>query len=361
MNPAVRCNLTDTARSEIIQPSSSYEPYQKALEEELRQVFASREGFLYDLLRYHLRWVDQRGVPEDNPLPFHFQPMLALVSCEVLSGAYQSALPAAAAIELAHNFVEVHGEVQAGMSDSPDRPSIWWVWGPAQAINAGDGLHALARVTIMRLAGRGVSADRVLRAVQALDRACLTLCEGQYIDLSFQEQPLVASSMYYDMIGRKAGALAGCSAELGTLVAGAGDDVCNRFREMGIKLGMAWQITQDIADLWGYRGDGMTVSNVLNKKKGLPVIYTLENASVSTKRELGTIYLKRVLEPDDVSRIVAVLDRANARKYAEGKAKALVEQGFELLGHVGLPVEGLEALRRLAQLALASNASTPER
>ena len=234
--------------------------------------------------------------------------MLALLSCEALSGDYNKALPAAAAVELIYDFVQVHGEVQAGMSDSPDRPSIWWVWGPAQAINAGDGLHAMARLTVMRLSERDVPAERVLRAVQALDRACLAVCEGQYMDLSFQEQPLVASGLYYDMIHRKTGSLTGCSAELGALAAGVSDEVCGSFRETGRKLGMAWQITQDIADLWGYRGDGMTVSNVLNKKKGLPVVYTLENASVSTKRELGTIYMKRVLEPDDVGRIVAILD-----------------------------------------------------
>ena len=278
--------------------------------------------------------------------------MLALLSCEALSGDYNKALPAAAAVELIYDFVQVHGEVQAGMSDSPDRPSIWWVWGPAQAINAGDGLHAMARLTVMRLSERDVPAERVLRAVQALDRACLAVCEGQYMDLSFQEQPLVASGLYYDMIQRKTGSLTGCSAELGALAAGVSDEVCGSFRETGRKLGMAWQITQDIADLWGYRGDGMTVSNVLNKKKGLPVVYTLENASVSTKRELGTIYMKRVLEPDDVGRIVAILDQANARQYAEGKARELVEQAVELLGDTGVATDGVEAFRRLGVLAL---------
>jgi geranylgeranyl diphosphate synthase type I len=318
------------------------------------QVFSSRQGFLYDLLRYHLRWVDQRGVPEDNPLPFHFHPMLVLVSCEALSGDFHRALPAAAAVELVYNFTLVHGEVQAGISDSPERPSIWWVWGPAQAINAGDGLHALAQVTIMRQAGRGTSAPIILRAVQALDRACLTLCEGQYLDLNFQEQLLVASSAYYDMIGRKTGALMGCAAELGALVAGAGEEVCSRFRELGSKLGMAWQITQDVTDLWGQHGDGMTVSNVLNKKKGLPVIYVLENASVAIKRELGTIYMKRVLEPDDVSRIIAVLDQANARQYAEDKARELVRQAIGLVENTELSAEGVEALRQLGQAVLAS-------
>ena len=158
---------------------SRFEAQRRALEEELKDVFSGREGFLYDLLRYHFGWADQRGQPEDLPLALHLQSLLALVCCEALSGDFQAALPAAAGIELVYNFTLVHSDVQSGRVDQQDRPSIWWVWGPAQAINAGDGLHALGRTTIMRLAQRGVPADQVLRAVGLLDGACLTLCEGQ--------------------------------------------------------------------------------------------------------------------------------------------------------------------------------------
>jgi geranylgeranyl diphosphate synthase type I len=320
----------------------------------LREGFASRQGFLYDLLRYHLGWIDQRGQPEDNPLPQHFQPILALVACDVLAGDFRPALPVAAAIELVYNFSLVHGQVQAGRIDAQDRPSIWWVWGPAQAINAGDGLHAMGRAAIMRLRQRGIGAERLLRAVETLDRTCLTLCEGQYMDLSFQDQLMVISKDYYDMIERKTGALAGCSAELGALAAGADDGVCNRLREMGVRLGMAWQITQDIAELWGQRGDGVTPSNILNKKKSLPLIYTLENSSTSTKRELSGIYMKRVLEPEDVSRIIAILEEADARQYAEASARELTDQAMAALVDVNLTKEQEEKFRHLGPWALAA-------
>ena len=204
-------------------------------------------------------------------------------------------MPAAAGIELVYNFTLVHGDVQSGRPDAVDRPSIWWVWGPAQAINAGDGLHALGRTTTMRLAQRGVPPQQVLQAVQSLDRACLVLCEGQYMDLEFQDRILVTADNYLDMVSRKTGALTGCSAEAGALAAGSGRDCCARFRDFGATLGMAWQISRDVQDLWGRQGDAMTASNVLQKKKSLPLIHALETAPVATKRELGNIYLKRVL------------------------------------------------------------------
>jgi len=307
---------------------------------------------LYDVLRYHLGWLDQQGQPQASSAPLNFQSALALASCDALGGDYRNALPVAASVELIYNFTLVHGDVQAGRVDPGDRPSIWWIWGPAQAINAGDGLHALGRTTMMRLTQKGVPADRVLRAVRSLDLACLALCEGQYMDLEFQDQMMVTTAAYMDMIGRKAGALAACAAESGALSTGADDEVCRSFGQMGRNLGMAWQIARDIDDLWGAHGDGMTPSNVLNKKKSLPFVHTLENSSVGVKRELGSIYMKRVLESSDIAKMIEILDSTDARQASQAKAQELVDQALAALeGVSSVSPEGLVALASLGRWA----------
>ncbi len=330
----------------------NYESYREALDKELRDVFSSRQGFLYDVLRYHLGWTDEQGNPQESLAPLHFPSVLALASCHALSGDFRSALPAAAGVELVYNFTLVHGDVQSGRPDGGDRPSIWWLWGPAQAINAGDGLHALGRTTTMRLAQRGIPHRQVLQAVQSLDRACLVLCEGQYMDLEFQDRLLVTADDYFDMVRRKTGSLTGCSAESGALAAGADEDGCSRFREIGANLGMAWQISRDIQDLWGRQGDGMTAGNVLQKKKSLPLIHALATAPLAAKRELGNIYMKRVLEPDDAARLVQLLDQTDSREFATGKAGDLVDQALHRMDEVNLDVQGEEILRNLGQSAL---------
>jgi len=276
---------------------------------------------------------------------------LALVASEAISGDFSLALPAATAVELVYNFILVHGEVQAGHIDAQDRPSIWWVWGPAQAINAGDGLHAMGRAAIMRLSQRGIPAERVLDAVSMLDRTCLTLCEGQYMDLSFQDQLVVTQQDYFTMIERKSGSLSGCAAALGALAAGADHLVADQFQQLGTRLGMAWQINQDIGDLWGVRRDGFTASNLLNKKKSLPLIYALENASTADKRELTNIYMKRVLETEDAARVVTIVDSVAARQHAEGRALDLVEQALLELTNLGLSQEQQQGFRQMAEWA----------
>ena len=302
-------------------------------------------------MRYHLGWTDERGQPQDGPFRPYFASTLALVTSEAISGEFSPALPAAIAVELVYNFTLVHGEVQAGRIDAQDRPSIWWVWGPAQAINAGDGLHALGRAAIMKLSQRGVTAQRVLKAVEMLDRTCLTLCEGQFMDLSFQDQLLVTRLDYFTMIERKSGSLAGCAAGLGALAAGADDTISEKYQQLGSKLGMAWQIGRDVDDLWGKHGDGVTPSNVLNKKKSLPLINAFEHASTADQRELTKIYMKRVLENEDSARIVAILDGVDARQQAEGQAAALVEEAFAMLAGLGLSQGQQQAFREVAAWA----------
>ena len=321
------------------------------MDADLRAAFADRRGKLYDLLRYHLGWVDERGNPADGtPTQLHHCGALALAAADAVSGDYAPAVPAASAVELAYNFVLVHNDVQAGRIDqTDDRPSIWWVWGPSQAINAGDGLHALARSVLMRLCDAGVSDDTVLEALRSLDQACLTLCEGQYMDLTYQDQLMVSEVDYLDMIRRKSGALAGCSARIGALAVGAEEDTANALYQWGEKLGMALQVRNDITDLWGARGDGFTPSNVLNKKKSLPLIHALQHAPTTAKRELGGIYMKRVLEPDDSGRIVAILDDAGSRGYAEACVERLLDDARAALSSESVRLRRPEALQQATE------------
>ena len=331
---------------------SRYDEYRQSVERELRDIFEGREGFLYNLLRYHLGWVDQQGRPQDGGTPLHFQGAVALAACQALGADFRAALPAAAGVELVHHFTLVHGEVQAGRAEDTDRPSIWWVWGPAQAINAGDGLHALGRTAMMRLVGNGTSPERVLRAVRSLDTACLRLCEGQYMDLEFQDQMIVTNAAYLEMVNRKAGALTGCAAESGALAAGASDAQCDTLQRLGVNLGAAWQIARDIGQLWGEQGDGVTPSNIISKKKSLPLIHALEHGSIAARRELGAIYMKRVLEPEDANKLVAILNETGSRHVAEQRARQLLEEGLAAASGADVSSEGMALLRELGEWAL---------
>lgn len=345
---------------EEIRRQDSIHLYGQALEGELRDILSSREGFLYNLLRYQLGWADQQGQPEAQPFRASFQSLIAPAVCDALSEDFEKSLPVASAIELLHHFSLVHGDVKAGRVDASSRPSIWWIWGPSQAINAGDGFHALARVAVMRMLDAGFPPDIVLQTTEMLDRACLTMCEGQYADLGFQDRLLVTTGEYDDMISRKTGALTGCSAAGGAICAGVNGGVVGQFRDAGVKLGMAWQITQDISEYWGPQGDGLTASNVLNKKKSLPLIYTMEHCSLPARREIGAAYSKRVLDPSDILRTVEIMDEVDARDYCQQRSGTLVSEAMAFMDDLNINEAGRRGLQELAAMALRPEARPAE-
>src|SRR3990172_5696260 len=126
--------------------------YRGALDDNLRSLLGSglpagsHPEELHRMLRYHLGWQDAEGRPLGGEGGKALRPTLCLLACEAAGGAWGTALPAAAAVELVHNFSLVHDDIQDRDVERRHRPSVWAVWGEAQAINAGDALLTLGRL-----------------------------------------------------------------------------------------------------------------------------------------------------------------------------------------------------------------------
>ena len=281
---------------------------------ELSSIVTSRELQLYRMMAYHLGSTDEHG---HSDLPVRKQRthgVLCMLACRAAGGDANAALPTAAALELVHNFCQIHDDVQGGKPQRDNRDAVWWLWGPAQAINAGDGMHALARLALFRLLQRDISSAKTFRAIQLLDEASLQTCEGRFLELEAQERIDMSVDSYFDMAARKTGALASCAMKLGGLVVSDDEGVQDALGTCGAKFGVAMQIRSDLRELWGdQHGDSPASPEVMNKTKLLPVVYALEKATISEKRRLGDIYFKRVLEPEDVASLREVIQRARSQ------------------------------------------------
>ena len=329
---------------------TAFNRFRDQIETEIKSLVLE-EGFpLYRMMGYHMGWLDEYGEAAEGESGKRIRPTLSLLACEALGGDVKAALPAAAAVELVHNFSLIHDDIQDGNSERHNRPTVWWVWGPAQAINAGDGMHALARLALLRQTGEGMSPERTLKAVGLLDQACLRLCEGQYLDLTYQERVDISQDAYFKMVEGKTAALISCAAELGAVMSSAEEPVERAIAQFGAKLGTAFQIRDDILDLWGQQDTGKPLAgDILNKKKSLPIVYAIENASGAERRTLGDVYFKRVMEPEDIDKIIEVLETLGAREFCQAKADALCDEAVQSLKDAGLTsqqTEGLEAVAR---------------
>ncbi len=315
----------------------------------MRELFDARTMPLYGMMAYHLGWEDERGNPLGHASKTRYRGAACLAACEAAGGDAEAGLPAAAAVELIEGSFQIHDDVQSGSPQRDGRDAVWWKWGPAQAINAGDGLYALARMAVLEMRERGASAAATFEALGVLDAATLEVCEGRFEDLDAQERIDLSVDAWLGMAGKKTGALFGCAMRLGAMAAGADAPAAAALAECGRRFGVAFQLCDEMRQVWGSGGE-TPAPDVLNKKKLIPIVYAFEKADISTKRRLGDIYFKRVLEQQDVPAVLAILDEIGAREQCE----SLVDENVSAaMGAASRAVPEGAALGEFVDAALA--------
>ena len=309
-------------------------------------------GTYYGMMQYHLGWTDETLRPIHADSGKRLRPLLCLLSCQALGGDLEQALPAAASLELIHNFSLVHDDIQDGSHTRRGRRAVWDIWGMPQAINVGDGLFVLARLALHRLGDRGVLPARQQAATLALDQACLALCEGQYFDMTFEDRLDVALDQYLWMIRHKTAALLATSAQLGALIATDNAELITHFYRFGENLGMAFQIRDDILGTWGDEQvtGKSAATDIRDKKKTLPVVYALHQTSDrSAGRGLVQLYSQPGSLPEPgIRTALALLDQVGARQYAEELEAKYYQQALHSLDQVGSTNAAQASLEQLA-------------
>lgn len=327
------------------------EQYLIALEDELRARVASPDpayAAYYGILRYHLGWTDAQFVEVKCDTGKRLRPLLCLLSCEARCGDWRRALPAAAALELAHNFSLIHDDIEDNSDERRGRAAVWKVWGLAHGLNAGDGMFVLARLALDRLCERGYSAAQCAAISRVFDEATLALCQGQFLDLSFETRLDVTTDEYLQMIGGKTAALIAAATRIGAMLASDDARSVAAFARFGENIGRAFQITDDILGIWGdptLTGKS-AASDILTRKKSLPAIIGLGDPKIGAA--LRAIYAQAQLAPNDVARALALLDQVGARAQAQQYADEFRAAALDALDATGLQNRAMDQLREMA-------------
>lgn len=324
------------------------------IDNEIRAVFLQRSEprRLYEMMEYHLGWLDESLKPAKQYRGKRFRPTLCLLTYKALAGVYTKALPAAAAIELIHNFSLIHDDIEDMDEERRHRPTLWKLFGIPHAINAGDGMHVLANLTALRLRDYNVTDEKIVDVLAILNRTIMELCEGQYLDMSFEERMDIDVESYLDMISRKTAALIEASTHIGAMLATRDEDVIRHFRNFGRKIGIAFQIIDDIIGIWEEKTGKPKASDIRNKKKTLPVIYAFERASQEEKEILTETYAKEKLNHEDVARVLEILESTGAREYTTKMAEKYESEALKELRATGIKNEAIEKIEVLAEFLI---------
>ncbi|MBI4769014.1 MAG: polyprenyl synthetase family protein [Chloroflexi bacterium] len=295
------------------------------------------------MLTYHMGWEGPGAGPAAAGK--RLRPLLTLLACEAAGGDFRRALPAAAAVELIHNFSLIHDDIQDNSRVRRGRETVWVRWGRAQAINAGDALFTLAWLAGPRLLERGATAKLAVAVTRVLATSLLHITQGQHLDIEFETRAAVSVPEYMEMIGGKTAELLAGAVEVGALLAGAPPGTVSAYRAFGQQLGLAFQIQDDLLGIWGEPDvtGKSAASDLQTRKKSLPVVYGMAHSPDFARR--------CALPPspdEDLTPLIGALQAAGADTYARSQSERLTNAALLHLQDASpLPEPGL-ALRELA-------------
>jgi geranylgeranyl diphosphate synthase type I len=318
-----------------------------AIEDELKKQVARLDEphtqLYYEMLTYHLGWTGEGAGPKAAGK--RIRPLLVLLATAASGGDWQRALPAAAAIELIHNFSLLHDDIQDNSETRRGRPTAWTIWGVAQAINAGDGMFILANLAMGDLAEEH-PAEIVLQGERIFQEACLSLTRGQHLDIDYEKRESIEVGDYWKMIGGKTAILIATSMELGALFGGAHADVQLAYRDFGHYLGLAFQVQDDILGIWGDEAvtGKSAASDLLEGKKSLPVLFGLSKDGNFAKR-----WQQGAITAGEVPQLAKMLELEGARQRAQEAADQMTDLSLNALRQADPQGEAGDALFALAK------------
>lgn len=322
------------------------------IEERISRLMPSRPSaaLLYGMIRYHMGWVDADLNTSRSDPGKRVRSRLALLSCAGAGSPAGKALAPATAVELIHNFSLVHDDIQDKSEFRRHRRSVWAIWGASQAINAGDAIFALAQLALAEDEESDPSV--VVRGMRELNRACRALCEGQVLDLGFEERVSVSTEEYYAMIEGKTAALLSASCHLGALYAGASDETADHFGRFGKHLGLAFQVRDDYLGIWGDQAETgkPSAADLTSKKKTLPLLYALSKAAGPDRESMETVLSTAGRASErETHQLLAVLDRTGAADHTAAEVARHTRAALDALDDAAPKGEAGAELAALCQ------------
>lgn len=320
------------------------------IESELQHQIARLDGprtkKFHEMLTYHMGWTGEGAGPEATGK--RIRPLMVLLAASSCGADWELALPAAAAVELVHNFSLVHDDIQDNSPKRRGRSTVWKKWDMPQAINAGDALFVISNQAMMDLA-KNYSAEKVVRAASILHNTCLDLTRGQFLDMSYENRNNLTIEDYWPMIEGKTAALISACTQIGSILSEADEATIEFYRVFGRDLGLAFQVQDDILGIWGdeMQTGKSAASDLVEGKNSLPVLYGVSQQGRFAKR-----WAESAIRPDEVAEVAQMLADEGAYQFSQQESRRLTDQALRALANANPKGEAGKTLIELARKLL---------
>ncbi|MGD2175692.1 MAG: polyprenyl synthetase family protein [Candidatus Brocadiaceae bacterium] len=322
-------NEVPPVQERLLEAAARIEP---VLEELLPR---GRDDYLSEAVWYHMATGGKR-----------IRPAICLLTCEQLGGDAEDAVYFAAAVEILHNMLLIHDDVEDGDTVRRDRATVWVRYGPENAINVGDYMLGVATEAVLR---SPVSDRKRVRLMQAFATAYMDTCRGQAFDLNTRGTERLSVERYLEMVTLKTGRYMALGMLGGAIVADADQEVISLLEELGERMGAAFQIRDDTIDLTVGKGRGGVTGNDVREGKSSILYAHALNAARPEQRRTLTAIMRRPREEttdEDVRLVSELYEALGSPDFARAEADRLIEEGFQIIERI--PLADREFFRELA-------------
>jgi len=295
---------------------------QQQIERELDQLQVSHSpDSLYEPIRYFLSIGGKR-----------IRPILVLLATRLFGNKREDVINQALAVELFHNFTLVHDDI---MDNAPLRRGIQTIhekWNPSQAILSGDVLMIVAYQYLMRTHAQYYEA-----LMTSFNKMAIEVCEGQQMDMDFENRSDVSIPEYIEMIRLKTSVLLGCALEIGAIISDASEADKKNIYDFGVNIGLAFQIQDDILDVYADADKfGKQVGGDIISNKKTWLYLTARRQANETQQAVFEAQMNNDRHPEKVQIIRDLYDDLQVRQSAEAEMRGYYEQAMEHLKSISV-------------------------
>ena len=294
--------------------------------------FPEQPQSLYDPNRYFLQLGGKR-----------IRPLLCLMGNELFDTILDDAWQVAIAIELFHNFTLVHDDIMDQAPLRRGQPTVHEKFGANTALLAGDVMLIAAYDYL-----NAISSQYMRRIISLFNRTAREVCEGQQLDMDFEQQPAVSFDDYLHMINLKTSVLLAASLKMGAILGGAGERNQQLIYEFGRKLGLAFQVQDDYLDAFGdpEKFGKQLGGDIKANKKTFLLIHALETANAEQKEQL--LHLLQRNTDDKVEEVLRIFRQCGVDAWARELKEKYITEAFNHLEDIAVLSKRKEPLKQLA-------------
>lgn len=278
------------------------------------------------------------------------RPVLVLLSADLFGAPVPSALPAAAAVEVFHNFTLIHDDIMDAAPLRRGKPTVHKKWDTNTGILSGDAMLILAYQQLEAYPGA-----QYAQLMKLFSRTALEVCEGQQYDMDFEAREDVTLPEYLKMIELKTAVLLGCALQMGAIIGQASETEARAVYDFGIALGLAFQLQDDYLDAFGDPEQfGKQVGgDIIENKKTYLYLKALELAPADEKRELKDLYSIQPARPEaKVARVQQLFQETGAAAAVQERIAHYTQKAFKGLDALEGDHRAKEVLRSFGQWLL---------